>query len=126
MQPWSGAPQTVRPADVIDHQALGYTYDTLLSPPSFNPSPNQFTPTKGVWDSQVTLLGKNFNMGAVKVRFGPNTLLPQHPLSVSATQIVVKVPAGTGSGPLEGPVRITVSNDAGSVTSSDLFTVIPT
>jgi hypothetical protein len=29
LAPWSAAPETVRPADVIDHRALGYYYDTI-------------------------------------------------------------------------------------------------
>jgi hypothetical protein len=93
---------------------------------AFAPSPNQFDPKAGVWDSEVTLFGRNFDLGMVTIQFGPEDLPGKGVLSVTPTQIVAKVPAGTGSGPLVGPVRLIVSNDAGTATSDDMFTVIPT
>jgi hypothetical protein len=93
---------------------------------AFDPSPNQFDPKAGVWDSFVTLFGKNFDVGPVRIQFS-GVDLPRGPVNVTATRIVAKVPAATGEGgPLAGPVHIIVTNDAGTATSDDLFTVIPT
>jgi hypothetical protein len=113
----------VPPGTTLNHRALGYTYDTFVD---FDPSPNQFNPTAGVWDSDVTLFGRNFDVGVVRVYFGLQDYFGRGPVSITPTQIVVTVPAGLGSGPLVGPVNIIVTNDAGCVMSDDIFNVIPT
>jgi hypothetical protein len=95
-------------------------------PPAFDPSPHQFSPIGGTWDSEVTLFGRNFDAGTVRVFFGEFDEISSSPLSVTSTQIVVRVPAGTGAGPLIGPQHIIVTTDGGRVTSDDSFNVIPT
>ena len=93
------------------------TFTVTLPPsPTFAPSPNQFTPKLGSpGTTNVTLLGTNFNVPGLTVRFGSTTAAI---VSFSATQIVTTVPAmPTGGG------TITVQTNGGSVTSIDLFTV---
>jgi hypothetical protein len=94
--------------------------------PVFDPSPHQFSPSQGVWDSVVTLFGSNFGGGNARVQFGQYDL-PHAPLSVTPTQLTVKVPAANpDQGALSGPVNLIVTTDGGSVTSDDVFTIIPT
>ena len=40
------------------------------TPPTFAASPNQFDPKSGLPGASVTLLGHDFNVGTVAVRFG--------------------------------------------------------
>jgi hypothetical protein len=91
---------------------------TVLGPPtpSFAPSPNQFAPRLGPPGTNVTLNGSNFNVGTTTVRFGAVTSAL---VSVTATQIVARVPPMSA-----GNVQITVQTGGGSVTSTDIFTVL--
>ena len=92
--------------------------EQLLLMPSFDLSPNQFNPKFGSPGTNVTLFGKNFNVGTVLVRFGAaSAAIVGTP---TATQIVAKVPTMA-----PGPVNITVQTGGGPVTSDDSFTVLP-
>lgn len=86
------------------------------NPPEFDPSPNQFSPKVGSANQAVTLSGSNFDGPNLQVEFGGFSATVD---SVTATQIVARVPAGPA-----GPVQITVTTDHGSVTSDDNFTVL--
>lgn len=90
---------------------------TVTPPPSptFDPSPNQFTPKLGPPGTNVTLFGNNFNVPSLTVRFGATTAAI---VSSTAAQIVVTVPAMPTGGN-----TITVQTNGGSVTSIDLFTI---
>ncbi|MFE5690471.1 IPT/TIG domain-containing protein, partial [Streptomyces sp. NPDC056512] len=84
--------------------------------PTFGAVP--FTPKIGQVGQAVTLTGTNFNIGTLKVFFGAKEA--GAPLAVpTATQIVVKVPAGLP----EGPVEVKVQTLGGTVTSPVKFTV---
>lgn len=85
--------------------------------PTFNPSPNQFSPTSGKAGDRIKLLGNNFNVGSAKVRFGSlDAKIVEIP---SATEIVAEVPSISLSN-----VRITVETEGGTVTSTDSFYVV--
>jgi Common central domain of tyrosinase len=126
IRPWFAPENQGVPHDYHDPSVVAPPrYDTFLL--QFDPSPNQFKPTAGVWDSEVTLFGRGFDIGKrVRIQFGPTDGAGRGAVSVTPTRIVVTVPAATGAGPLSGPVQLIVTNDAGSVTSDDMFDVIPT
>ena len=86
--------------------------------PIFNPLPNQLSPRSGRAGDTVALMGNNFNIGGVSVRFGTaNATIVGTP---TATQIAVRVPSlSAGNWP------ITVQTSGGTVTSTDTFTVLP-
>jgi hypothetical protein len=87
-----------------------------LPAPVFDPSPNQFNPKFGPANTNVTLNGSNFNVGAVSVRFGATAAaLVGTP---TATRIVAAVPVMPG-----GAVKISVRTGGGQVISTDDFTV---
>ena len=85
--------------------------------PALNASPNEFNPKFGLPGTNVTLLGRNLDVGTVTVRFGttPAAIFG----SPTSTQLIASVPVMA-----PGPVKITVETDSGSVTSSDNFTVL--
>ena len=86
-------------------------------PPSFSPSPNQFSPKVGGVGQNVTLSGNNFNVGTVQVQFGTvNASIVGAP---TVTQIIAQVPAGVAGG-----VKIRVITGGGNIVSDDTFTVI--
>ncbi len=87
-----------------------------LPAPVFDPSPNQFNPKFGPANTNVTLMGSNFNISPVAVRFGATaaTLIG----TPTATRIVVAVPLMP-----PGAVKITVQTGGGPISSSDDFTV---
>lgn len=86
------------------------------APPEFAPSPNQFSPKVGGVNQAVTLSGNNFDGPNLQVEFaGFNATVD----SITATEIVVRVPAGP-----VGPVKITVTTNHGSATSDDNFIVL--
>ncbi|WP_350497806.1 IPT/TIG domain-containing protein [Accumulibacter sp.] len=87
-----------------------------LPAPVFDPPPNQFNPKFGPANTNVTLMGSNFNIGPVAVRFGATaaTLIG----TPTATRIVAAVPVMP-----PGAAKITVQTGGGLVTSSDDFTV---
>jgi hypothetical protein len=90
--------------------------------PAFAPSPNQFGPKFGSVGSGVTLSGSNFFTvvgETVSVRFGnsPTNIVGMP----TPSQIVAAVPDLPA-----GECRITVEQGGGgSVTSDDLFTIVP-
>jgi hypothetical protein len=95
----------------------------LLLPAFATPPLPQFLPKSGPINQAVTLVGSNFNVGTVQVRFG--TILAPIVGAPSATQIVVRVPPGlTPAGTAVG-VKVTVTNQGGSDVSDDTFTVLP-
>jgi Family of unknown function (DUF6519)/IPT/TIG domain len=79
-------------------------------------SSNQFNPMQGDAGTSVTLLGNNFNIDPVTVRFGN---FQAQVVNTTANMIVTKVPAMPS-----GPVQITVQTGAGSVQSANPFTVV--
>jgi hypothetical protein len=86
--------------------------------PAFNPSPNQFNPKFGIPGASVTLFGRNFDVGAITVRFGATTAsIIGTPTS---SQITVAVPSMA-----PGAVKISVQTGGGSLVSDDNFTVLP-
>jgi hypothetical protein len=115
----------VNPADLTDRRATGLnlggvvtrlqTVERLLLLPAFDPPPNEMDVNSGTANTLVKLGGRNFNLGAVSVRFG-GTLATI--TSISATQLSVRVPAMA-----PGVVRITVQTEGGSVTSTGTFQV---
>jgi len=116
----------VNPADITDQRATGLsltgavarlqTIERLLLLPAFDAPPNEFSPKFGAANSNVTLFGRNFNLGAVSVRFGSTAAtlvgLP------TANQVVARVPAMAA-----GPVRITIITEGGRDISIDTFSV---
>lgn len=74
-------------------------------------------PTQGAVGTLVTITGTNFAPGT-DVRFSPNVQASQINV-LSDKTISCRVPPGAVTGP------ITVSNSAGSATSSQTFTVVP-
>jgi hypothetical protein len=92
---------------------------TVLPPPtpSFSPSPNQFTPKLGAPGTNITLNGSNFDIGTTTVRFG-SVIAPL--VITSGNLIVARVPTMPA-----GNVQITVQTGSGSVTSVDIFRVLP-
>ncbi|MGA7409137.1 MAG: IPT/TIG domain-containing protein [Bryobacteraceae bacterium] len=92
------------------------TFQIVPPAPTFNASPNQFTPKLGAPGINVTLLGNNFNAGAVKVLFGTTAAAIVGP--PTAGQIVATVPNMA-----VGAVAITVQTGGGQVTSVDTFNV---
>lgn len=93
------------------------TVERLLLIPSFALSPNQFSPKVGGIGQNVTLSGKNFNVGTVQVQFG--TVDASIVGAPTATQIIVQVPTGVAGG-----VKIRVITGGGNIVSDDTFTVI--
>jgi hypothetical protein len=92
--------------------------ELLLLTPAFHASPNQFNPKFGAPGANVTLSGRNFDVGAAEVSFGTTTAsIVGAPTS---SQIVARVPAMS-----PGPVPISVVTLGGTATSDDLFTVLP-
>jgi hypothetical protein len=92
--------------------------EQLLLTPRFAPSPNQFNPKFGLPSRDVTLFGKNFDIGTVEVRF--DTTVAQIVSPPTSTQVVTRVPTMTS-----GEIKITVKTDGGSAISDDTFTVLP-
>lgn len=92
-------------------------FNVLAAPvPTFVAPPNQFNPKVGPATQLVTLNGTNFNIGGLTVRFGAVGAPLQ---SNTAVQIVCRVPAMA-----PGVVNITVTTNAGSVVSTETFTVL--
>lgn len=81
-----------------------------------SPLITDFTPDHGYYGQYVTITGENFG-NDTSVTFSPNVAAQRTIMSPTAISAVV--PAGATSGP------ITVSNSAGSSTSSKSFTVVP-
>lgn len=92
--------------------------EALVVLPAFDPPPNEFAPNLGGAGTDVTLSGKNFNIGTPRVFFGTaEAALVGTP---TADTIVAAVPAGPS-----GPVKITVITDSGTATTIQDFVVIP-
>jgi hypothetical protein len=95
--------------------------------PAFGPSGGgQFSPMVGTEGTVLTLTGENFDEAGLAVEFisqtvGGPTIDGTVSGTPTATEIQVPVPAGL---PV-GSVRIRVTTDGGSVTSSDTFTQLP-
>jgi virginiamycin B lyase len=77
------------------------------------PEIKSFSPTSGAAKQKVTITGKNL-AGATVVAVNGT---PQKIVSMSASQIVIKIKAGTTSGP------ITVTTPDGTATSTSNFTI---
>lgn len=89
------------------------------APVFVTPPAPQFTPKSGVGGQNVTLNGQNFNVEPVAVKFDTtNATIVGSP---SATQIVVRVPAGIT--PVPKVLKISVTTPGGTATSTDNFTV---
>ncbi len=96
---------------------------TLLLPAFPSPPSPQFVPKSGVINQPITINGSNFDVGTVTVRFGD---LPARIVGTpSANQIAARVPGGLTPAGTPAQVKVTVSNDGGSVVSDDTFTVQP-
>lgn len=92
--------------------------ETLVVLPAFDPPPNEFAPNLGGAGTNVTLSGKNFNIGTPRVFFGTTeAALVGAP---TATTIVATVPGG-----ISGPVKITVITSGGTAVTSDDFVILP-
>jgi len=84
----------------------------LLGAPAFATT-SPFTPTSGGVGATVTLSGRNFNVGALKVTFfNNNGSATATVTNTTATQATVTVPSG-----VTGGCRILISNQFGSETS---------
>lgn len=92
--------------------------EALVVLPAFDPPPNEFAPNLGGAGTEVTLSGKNFNIGAARVFFGTAEAALAGP--PTADTIVAVVPEG-----LSGPVKITVITDSGTAATIQEFVVIP-
>ncbi|MCP4655035.1 MAG: hypothetical protein GY856_06405 [bacterium] len=84
-------------------------------PPEFAASP-QFIPPVGAASTPVRLLGNHFDGPNLHVAFGGEEAAVD---SVTATQIIARVPAG-----ISGQVTISVTTDFGSATSTATFQVL--
>jgi IPT/TIG domain len=93
-----------------------------LARPVFLAPPSEFTPTSGSGGISVTLRGRNFNIGTLRVKFvlGDSSFIAGIS-SRTATQAVVSVPVSPAGG-----YRILLENENGSDTSDDIFTVTST
>jgi hypothetical protein len=117
----------VEPGDVTDVRVTGMTVavlmdrlrtlEELLLLPSFEPSPNQFSPKFGMRSQEITLRGRNFDLGGVQVRFGTTSA---EVVSATQTEITARVPEDAPS----GAMKITVKTGGGEATSDDDFTVL--
>jgi streptogramin lyase len=77
------------------------------------PDVKSFTPSSGAVGQKVTVTGKNLDGATAAAVNGTNAKI----VSDSATQIVIKLKAGSATGP------ITVTTPAGTATSATSFTV---
>jgi hypothetical protein len=101
--------------------------------PVFAVSGNQFTPTQGKAGAQVTLRGRNLNIGGLEVYFG--TTIAEIVSRPTDIEVVVKVPVVPlidlppigefDPPPLPTPLRIKVETSFGADLSDDFFTVMP-
>jgi hypothetical protein len=90
----------------------------LLLRPAFKRTPGgQFTPLEGPVNQEVTLFGRNFDLGEVEVRFGDGPTVK--PTSITPTSVKAIVPQGT-----TGSVKITITTAGGSAESDDRFDII--
>ncbi len=92
--------------------------ESLVVLPAFDPPPNEFAPNLGGEASEITLSGRNFNIGTPRVFFG--TTEAGVIGTPTADTIVASVPAD-----LSGPVKITVITDSGTAATIQDFVVIP-
>ena len=92
--------------------------ETLIVIPAFEAPPNEFAPNLGGAGTNVTLSGRNFNIGSPTVLFDSTeaTIVG----TPTATEIVTVVPAG-----LSGPVKISVITNNGSAITEEDFVVLP-
>jgi hypothetical protein len=94
----------------------------LINAAAFNPSPNQFAPKTSGAGANITIFGRNFDIGPLTASFTNTVTLVRAAAPVVgpplATQATVTVPAG-----VTGICRITVTNPFGSDTSADTFNV---
>jgi hypothetical protein len=101
--------------------------------PVFAASGNQFTPTEGRAGTQVTLRGRNLNLGGLEVSFGAT--IAEIISDPTDTEVVVKVPVvplidpppigEIDLPPLPTPLRIKFETSFGTDLSDDIFTVMP-
>jgi len=86
--------------------------------PAFVAAPNEFAPKQGPPGQNVTLNGRNLNLGTVSVAFG----------SVAATIVGTPTPtsitAAVPGGLAPGAVRITVTTTGGSAVTQGTFNVL--
>lgn len=91
--------------------------EQLIVLPAFDSPPDEFAPNLGGAGTNVTLSGRNFNIGTPQVLFGTTAALIVG--TPTAEQIVAQVPSG-----LSGPMKITVVTDGGTaVTVEDFFVI---
>ncbi|MBT5773994.1 MAG: hypothetical protein HOH95_06420 [Dehalococcoidia bacterium] len=120
---------TVSSGGLVTAQAEGQTSIAVTSegktgefnvevpaPPRFASSGLEVSPGAGSVNQQITLNGTNFTGPNLRVSFGG---IPAPSIdSATPTEIIVRVPSG-----FSGSVSITVSNDYGSTTADQLFTL---
>jgi hypothetical protein len=106
-----------------------FTVDAPAPPPSFGPVGSQFSPQTQIHGGQITLAGNNFGTSAAttQVSFTGTNMVPalaSDIVSVSQTQIVVKVPAAlTVAAAPNNTATITVIVNGQSITSNDKLKV---
>lgn len=125
---------TIEPSDIRDLRQRRLTVsdmesrlsrmEQMLALPSFDaPRTPEFRPRRGVINQQITLGGSNFDVGTVEVFFGAKKA--RLVSSPSRSQIVALVPPGLTPDGAVKRVAVSVRNEIGTSTSSDLFTVQP-
>jgi hypothetical protein len=121
----------INAANVQDLRQQGLTLSALeqrmealekIHAAAFAASPNQFAPKTSGAGANVTIFGRNFDVGPLSVSF-INTATSNRATAVVvgtplATQATVTVPAG-----VTGVCKVTVTNPFGSDTSFDNFNV---
>jgi hypothetical protein len=101
-------------------QRLALVERVLLLPSFASPA---FSPPTGVVNQPITLNGSNFAIGRVSVLFGstPAQLVG----TPTDSQLVARVPGGLTPTGQPASVTLTVINEGGAVTSTDVFVVRP-
>ena len=103
---------------------LGLVETTLLRPTFAQPPQPQIVPRRGGPNSTVTLTGTNFGNGVMTVLFDKTPAqVVDRP---AANKLLVAVPSGLTPSGSDADVRITVANQIGSTTSSEIFKVLAT
>lgn len=97
-----------------------FMVEALGPPPAFKAPPGQFAPRNGpanLAGQPVTIIGSGFNGPNLKVFFGDTQATVQ---SISATSLGVLAPSRPA-----GTVKLTVTTDLGSATSTENYTFTP-
>ncbi|MFJ4245052.1 IPT/TIG domain-containing protein [Streptomyces iakyrus] len=121
---------TIEQSDIHDRRTRGLTVsdvesrlsrvERMLALPAFTGTP-EFMPKSGVVNQSVTINGKNFDVGTVKVFFGGEEA--ELVAGTSAKRLVARVPAGLTPGGAPVSVEVAVRNEVGTATAATLFRV---